>query len=149
MPAAAAPAGQNPALARWPLSPRAVASGAGAARPPMGGQGWASRSDPGSGPKKSKNKFKKFDASPKSPKNIDADLRGNKKLLERRISFVPAKKAENGDIAPVLDEVGAGGARTAHARQDVSPSAATVNGKKRAEEEQFQEVDPPLYPRNR
>jgi hypothetical protein len=115
----------------------------------MGGQGWASRGDPGSRPKKSKNKFKQFDASPKSPKNIDADLRGQRKLLERRISFVPAKKAENGDIAPVLDEVGAGGFRTAHVRQDVSPSGGTGNGKKRADEEQFQEVDQPLYPRTR
>jgi hypothetical protein len=100
----------------------------GPSRPPMDGQSWASWGDPGSGPKKSKNKLKQFDASPKRPQNIDADLRGHKKLLERRISFVPAKKAENGDMAAALAEVGAGGARTAHVRQDVRRRRQAMTG---------------------
>ena len=98
----------------------------------MGGQGWAARGAPGSGQKKSKNKFKKPGDKPKSPKDIDAQLRGQRQALDRRISFVPAKRAENGYIAAVLG--GPGEAKAAHVKNDASPSAGTGGGKKRPAE---------------
>ena len=116
----------------------------------MGGQGWISKGTPNSsGPKKSKNKFKKFGDKVKSTlgvgRDIDKDLKGQRQLLQRRISFVPAKRAQNGDIAASLSA--ANGAKKQNVRKDSGPSGA--GGKRRPEEELFQEVDTPLFPRVR
>ena len=76
-------------------------------------------------------------------KDIDSALRGQRQLQQRRISFVPAKRPQNGDI---IATAGANGTMPQHVKKD-----AGASGKKggRMEEEQFEEVAQPLYPRVR
>jgi hypothetical protein len=98
-------------------------------------EGWVSKSGPGSGSgKKSKNKFKKSGDKLKSGKgggrNIDAELRGQRQLLERRIAFVPAKRAGNGDTllagADNGAASGAGGSKHKHAAQSSKDANAAT-----------------------
>jgi ubiquitin carboxyl-terminal hydrolase 36/42 len=83
----------------------------------------------------------------KGGREIDAALRGQRQLLDRRISFVPAKRAQNGDIA-ASGQSGASGIKPERPTS-VQGSAGDGGGKKRLEEEAFQEVEHPLYPRTR
>ena len=116
----------------------------------MGGHGWGKGSGGKKKDGKSKNKFKRFGEKSKSPqhsRDIDAALRGQRQLLDRRFVFVPAKRAQNGDIA-ASGRSGADGLKTDRTKASEAPASGGW-GKKRLEEEAFQEVDHPLYPKTR
>eukprot|EP00290_Baffinella_frigidus_P020992 CAMPEP_0180191048 /NCGR_PEP_ID=MMETSP0987-20121128/1216_1 /TAXON_ID=697907 /ORGANISM="non described non described, Strain CCMP2293" /LENGTH=475 /DNA_ID=CAMNT_0022145537 /DNA_START=62 /DNA_END=1485 /DNA_ORIENTATION=+ len=87
----------------------------------------------GKGAKKSKNKFKNGAA-----RDIDAELRSKRALLTKRIDFVPAKRKENGDVVAMRLGAGANG----------SPSGGAAKPGQ-CREEDFQEIDAPLYPQTR
>ena len=116
----------------------------------MGVQQWISKPSVSGHKKSNKNKSKHFSNKLKSPKeagrNIDEVMRGQRQLLQRRISFIPAKNPKNGDVVAFSGD-GTNGVKTEHAKK--SMSLVAPGGKRRLQEEKFEEVESPLYPRIR